>query len=369
MSEKAMDLEEDATILIRIDPRIPRPEVDAIGERLTVSGALTPGFIPPKRGLLNLEAMTFAEQFEGVPTVLLPDRNVVTRMARIARECRLGRDDAPTRLAADLMAFCQTVNIDIEPGLAFHELAQALGDKAANEELRWFRVADTGRATAWIDLASGKAGCLPPLDAGPSEGVALVDPPHRWRCNHAVMLKAASLELDANLSPVRRFEALIEWMVTEFILAGPAAVVCALFLSPRGERGGLVKGLKSPDRRKALAGVSNAAWDATYLSELTRRSHPESYGRARCIFASADRALAGLAPLLLIDAEDANLHRRELAARIEDWWGPDAGRIADILMEGVDAVQGRPAPKAPPGVDDYVGFKIGEGLALVSRPV
>lgn len=364
-----MDLEEDATILIRIDPRIPRAEVDAIGARLTASGALTAGFIPPDRGLLDLEAMAFAETFERVPTVLLPDRNVVTRMARIAREGRLGRDDAPTRLAVDLMAFCQTVNIDIEPGLAFHELVQSMGDEVANEELRWFRVADEGRATAWIDLAAGKTDHLPPLEAGPSQGIRLSDPPHRWRCNQAVMLRAAALELDAGLAPIRRFEALVDWMVTDFILAGPAAILCMLFLSPTGERGGLVKGLRSPDRKRALAGVRNAAWDATYLSELTRRAQPDSYEKARCILASADRALAGLAPLLLIDAEDPAEHRRELAMRIEDWWGRDAGRVVDILMEGIEAIQGRPAPESPPGVDDYVGLKIDEGEALVSQPV
>jgi hypothetical protein len=246
-------LEDDATVLIRIDPRIPRAEVDAIGARLTASGALTAGFIPPTRGLLDLEAMVYAEHIERIPTLLLPDRNVVTRMARIAREGSLGRDDAPTRLAVDLMAFCQTTNILIEPGLAFHELAQAMGDEVANEELRWFRVADQGRATAWIDLATGNSNDLPELDAGPSEGVRFADPPHRWRCNHAAMLKAASLELDAGLSPLRRFEALIEWMVADFILAGPAAVLCMLFLSPSGERGGLVKGLRSPDRSRALA--------------------------------------------------------------------------------------------------------------------
>lgn len=364
-----MELEDDATILIRIDPRLPRADVDAIGARLIASGALTPGFIPPGRGLLDLEGLAFAETMEGLPTVLLPDRNVVTRMARIARDGTIGRDDPPSRLALDAMAFCQAANIDIEPLLAFQELAESMGDEVANEELRWFRVADEGRATAWIDLASGHSDRLPPLDAGPVEGVRLAKPPHRWRCNHAVMLKAASLELDPTLTPVSRFEALVDWMRTDFILAGPAAVLSMMFLSPGAERGGLVKGLRSPVRERALAGVRNAAWDATYLSELTRRARPESYENARCIFASADRTLAGLAPLLLIDAEDPVAHRNALSAHIGGWWGRDAERVAGALLDATAAVQDRPAPSGPPGVTDYVGLKIAEGEALVSRPI
>lgn len=341
--------------------------MDTIGARLTASGALTPGFIPPTRGLLDLEGLAFADTIEGIPTVLLPDRNVVTRMARIAREGTIGRDDPPSRLAVDAMAFCQATNIDIEPLLAFQELAECMGDEVANEELRWFRVADEGRATAWINLATGQADRLPPLEAGLGEGRRLADPPHRWRCNHAVMLRAASLELNATLTPLRRFETLVGWMRADFILAGPAAVLCMLFLSPRGPRRGLVKDLRSTDRSKALSGVRNAAWDATYHSELTRRARPESYERARCIFASADRTLAGLAPLLLIDAEDPEVHRTELAARIGEWWGRDAGRVADALLDAIAAIQDRPAPTGPPGASDYVGLKIAEGEALVSR--
>jgi hypothetical protein len=38
-------------------------------------------------------------------------------------------------------------------------------------------------------------------------------------------------------------------------------------------------------------------------------------------------------------------------------------------MAGIQAVQGRPAPESPPGVEDYVNSVIDEGLAVVSRAV
>lgn len=360
-------LEDDATVLFGLDTRFPCEDVQAIGARLMASGALTPGFVPPTAGLLTVQAMLYADRIERQPTVLLPDRNVVTRMARIARDGAIGRDDPPTRLALDLAAFCQAMDIDIEPGLAFQELAQVEGDEVANEELRWFRVADTGgRATYWIDLAIGRSDRLPALAPGASENLPLSQPLHRWRCNYAAMLAAAALELDGTLSPVGRFGRLLAWMVDEFILAGPAAMFCMKFLSPRAPRAGLVKGLRSPDRHRALAGVRNAAWDVTYLSELTRRAQPGSYAKARCIFASADRALAELAPLLLINVEDAFDYRHELAERLWPWWAGDADCVAGMLVDAIAGVEGRDAPVAPSNVDDYVGFKIAEGERRVA---
>lgn len=363
-------LEDDATVMFRLDPRFPLDDVQAIGARLMASGALTPGFVAPGVGLLDVRAMLYAERIERIPTVLLPDRNVVTRMARIARDGGIGRDDPPTRLALDLMAFCQAMNIGIEPGLAFQELAQVEGDEVANEELRWFRVADTGeRATYWIDLAVGRADRLPALAPGAPEALQLSRPIHRWRCNYAAMLAATSLELDGALTPVQRFGRLLDWMVEEFIVAGPAAMLCTKFLSPRAPRGKLVKGFRSPDRDRALAGVRNAAWDVTYLSELTKRAQPGSYAKARCLFASADRALAELAPMLLIDANDASDYRHELAARLEAWWGSDADRVAGMLVDAIVGIEGRDAPVPPPGVEDYVGFKIAEGERRVASAV
>lgn len=361
-------LEDDATVMFKLDPRFPIGDVETIAARLAATGALTPGFIAPPAGLLAIPSMLYARHVDGLPTVLLPDRNVVTRMARIARDGNIGRDDPPSRLALDLMAFAQAMDIDIEPGLALHELAQVMGNDVAVDELRWFRVADQGRAAAWIDLAVGRTDRLPPLQPSPQEELPLAVPPHRWRCNYAVILKATSLELDGSLSPLRRFEMLLDWMVKEFILARPAAIFCTMFFSERAARGGLVKSFRSADRKKVLDGIRNAAWDVTYLSELTRRAQPQSYDKARCIFASGDRALTELAPLLLLDEEEAS-YRQQMALRFERWWGRDARPLADMLMDAILTVQDRPTPTSPPGVKDYVGFKIAEGEARIRNGI
>lgn len=360
----------DATILFRLDPGFPLKDVEAIGARLMASGALTPGFVSPEAGLLTVQAMLYADWIEQVPTVLLPDRNVVSRMARIARDGFVGREDPPARLALDLMAFCQAMNVDIDPTLAFQELAQVMGEEVASEELRWFRVADAGeRATYWIELALGRSDQLPILAPGAAEKPPPSEPPHRWRCNYAVMLAATALELDSTLSPVQRFGRLLRWMIDDFILAGPAAIFCTMFFSPRAPRAGLVKGFRSANRDRAVAGVRNAAWDVTYLSELTRRAQPESYAKGRCIFASADRSLAELAPLLLMHVEDACGYRRALTERLRIWWGDDAGRVAALLVDAIAEAERRDAPAGPPGVDDYVGLKIAEGEQRIALPI
>src|SRR3546814_14213139 len=121
------------------------------------------------------------------------------------------------------MAFCQAMDIDIEPGLAFHELAQVMGDEVANEELRWFRVADTGeRATYWIDLSVGRSDRLPALAPNAPENLPLSDAPHRWRCNYAAVLTATALELDGARSPVERSVSLLAGMGAELPPPGRA---------------------------------------------------------------------------------------------------------------------------------------------------
>jgi hypothetical protein len=56
----------------------------------------------------------------------------------------------------------------------------------------------------------------------------------------------------------------------------------------------------------------------------------------------------------------------ELAARLETWWYGDADHIAGMLLDAIAWVERRDAPAGPPGVDDYVGFKIAEGERSVA---
>jgi hypothetical protein len=191
-------LEEDGTVMIALDPEFPVEDVRAIGARLGESQALVPGFSPPKAGITSLEALLYAVHIERTTTVILPDRNLASRMSRAAKDGVGCPIDGPTQIAIDLMALSQAMNFEIEPAIAFHELAHRDGNAVAKEELRWFRAADHGQAKAWIQLALGRSDRLALIEPGPLTDLDLAAPIHRWRCNYAVALRVAALELGRN---------------------------------------------------------------------------------------------------------------------------------------------------------------------------
>lgn len=356
--------EEDATLMITLDPQFPIEDVKAIGARLGVSQALVPGFIPPQAGITSLEAIWFAKHIEQTTTIILPDRNIVSRMARAARDGVSHPLDHPTQIAIDLMALSQAMNFDIEPSIAFHELAHHEGNAIANEELRWFRAADHGQANAWIEIALGRSDRLASFHPGPLTDLALAAPLRRWRRNYAVALRIAALELGVQ-TPLKRAEALVDWMLSDFFVAGPATIFAAMFLSPRASRAGMLKQLRSPNRRRALAGVRNATWDITHLSDFVRRATSADCADKRFVFATADKALAELARLLFVDSEHLDSFEQKLGGSIKPWWDGDAATVARIICEAIAVAEERPPPTAPHGSEDYVGHWISAGERFI----
>jgi len=351
-------LEDDATAMICLRPDFPAEDVRTIIHRLDGSQALVPGFIPAPAGFLRLETITYAALIEGVQTVVMPDRNIVSRMARIART-GLARPAEPTsQLAAEIMALCQTVDFDIEPSIAFHELAHRQGNDAALEELSWFRVADQNRRQTWLDIALGRASKLPVLSPAAEGFVDLAAPLNRWVRNYAVALKIASLELSP-LARRAKARALFEWMVSDFIVAGPAAMFATMYLSPRAARARMMKHLRSPDRERALAGIRNAAWDITYLSEFVQRVKAANYNSQRFILATGDRTMAELASLLFPDIETLDGFRRILSSAIVPWWGDDAPYVAKLICDAIEVGEAREPPTSPSR--NYVGDLIVAG--------
>jgi hypothetical protein len=75
-----------ARYIVQFEQGFPRADIEALGAELVAAGVLAPGFIPPSAGLLRLEAIVYAKEVQGYDTVILPDRNLVSRMARVARD-------------------------------------------------------------------------------------------------------------------------------------------------------------------------------------------------------------------------------------------------------------------------------------------
>lgn len=307
----------ERTILL---PRgFPYVELRKLGDMLEENGIFVPGYIPPPVGLCVPDSFIFESQFEGIGTTLLPDRNIVSRMAKIATGVPM---DETLRKVAAIKGFCHYLDIQIEPSIAFHEQAQSQGNTRANEELAWFRLADNADPYPWLELALGiKDRLEPALPLRNSESFDLAFPLRRWRRNYIAALKIAEIELIGGPN-LERLLNLFNWMRDEFIVAGPAALMACIYYAPNSPpRAGLFKGLRSPDRARAIYGVRNAAWDLTHLSDFIHRVNEAEGGSNRLLFASFDEGLRNLARLLLTSSSDG-LDPEQISGAISVWWPP-----------------------------------------------
>ena len=360
-----MDDERDGTFAVRYSPEFPLEDVQKIAAELMEDGGIVPGYIPADLGVFDLIVIEYAK-LKGETFLVLPDRNIVTRIAAIAEGRAQFPLDKPSQLAANLMAFYQCMEIDFDPAIAFHELAHGEGNGVAHRELAWFRAADAAHVSAWVSISRGRSQSLGALEIGNIPTDDLARPLQRWLRNYVAALKIAELELSER-KPLERALALLEWMIEDYFLAGPAAVFASMYFSPKAGKKRLIKQLRSENRERALAGIRNAAWDMTHLSDLTRRMRKEGDGPVRFIFATADRGLAEIARFVQLDAEQDKLEAA-LTSLMSIWW-PDqdvvvlAARFSEALLTAVP----RPAPVGPEGIDDPIARWIDSGEQAVRQ--
>lgn len=353
----------DGFFAVRFPPDFPMDDMIQIASDLMADSGIVAGYIPAERGMLDLMVMKYSELM-GERTIILPDRNLISRMAAIAEGRARYPLDKPSQLAADLMAYCQCMDLNFDPAIAFHELAHKEGNEEANRELAWFHASDDAQALAWVDISRGRARTLGLLSHAPLTSHDLAAPLDRWERNYIVALKIAELEL-ADMKPIERALALLDWMLADFFLAGPAAIFASMYLSPNAAKKRLMKFLRSPDRERAIDGVKNAAWDMTHLSDLARRMKKEGDGPGRFIFATGDKGLAEIARRIPIDAEPGEL-KDELARQMGMWWPEDdvavlASRFADAIFVS----SSRPPPTGPEGAEDRIVDFIAAGERAV----
>ena len=314
-----------------LPPNFPYMELRVLGKILEADGVFVPGYRPPPVGLCHPDAFIFEAQFEDIQTILLPDRNIASRMAKIVAGASM---DATLRKIAAIKAFCHFLDIQIEPAIAFHELAQTQGNDAANRELARFRDADNADPHPWLDLAFGDLDALDPLEAQRlPESHDLAFPLRRWRRNYIAALKIAELELSGRPN-LDRMSELLSWMRDGFMIAGPAALLACVYFAPNSPpRKGLFKQLRSPNRLRAIDGVRNAAWDLTHLSELMRKVNEVNGSPIRLLFASFDEGLRNLAGLLFTVSADDFSEERLVEVLVPFWSRTHAERIAKSLVE------------------------------------
>lgn len=252
-------------------------------------------------------------------------------MAKIADGAPM---DAMLRKVAAIKAFCHFLDIQIDPAMSFHELAQTHDNETANAELARFRDADNADPYPWLELALGKMGNLDPIKPQCSpKSFDFSLPLHRWRRNYITALKIAELELSEH-SNLNRMLKLLSWMRDDFIFAGPAALLACIYFAPNSPpRKGLFKHLRSNDRLRAIKGVRNAAWDLTQLSDMTKRVNEANGKNIRILFASFDEGLRNLAKLLLTFTTDVFSEKLVVHSLLRYWNEDQAELIAKSLAE------------------------------------
>ncbi|WP_028008353.1 hypothetical protein [Solimonas flava] len=316
--------------IIELGPGFPYVELVALAKMLEADDVFVPGYLPPKIGLCHPNSIIYERDVDSIRHVLFIDRNIASRMAQIVSGTPM--NDMLRKVAA-IKAFSHFLDIEIEPSIAFHELAHSQGNDAANRELARFLDADNDDPDAWLDLAFGDLEALQPRELQHQpESHDFNYPLRRWQRNYVIALKMAELELSDRRNLDRILD-LLSWMRNEFIIVGPAAMLASVYFAPNSaRRKGLLKQLRSPVRRRAIDGVRNAAWDLTHLGDLIAKVN-EAYGsKVRILFASLDDGLRDLARLISKFPEGRLSTTLMAQALIPNWNSAEAEQIAEVLV-------------------------------------
>jgi len=342
-------------------------DLRALAETLRNADVFTPTFCAPE--IDRYDPAVYRDQstrFE-TSTALLVDRNVLTRWIDVVRGAQPKHDH---RLAAAVLAFAQCAEIDIEPNIALYELAFTQGQAAAMDELLAFRLADHVHPGYWAELALSRAdeiGELPNAVPMRESDVAIdfTIKLRRWRRNYILALKIAELELQGG-SSVDRILRLLSWMYKDFLLGGPALALAAHYLAPNSMRKRLLKGLKSPDRERALAGVRNAAWDLTLISEWAINVGRQVTDSRLVLLTSFDHGLHRLARSVVdIDGTSVDVEQR-LRTDLVNLWGHNAGtRLADAVSEVYGSLEDPDRQVNQQPAPDFIDKCIADGEAIV----
>lgn len=196
----------------------------------------------------------------------------------------------------------------------------------------------------------------------PVADLDLAKPIRRWNRNYILALKMMELE-QRFPKPLERVLALLDWMRNEFIFGGPAALLASVYFGPNSSpKRRVFKGKNSSNREEAIAGVRNAAWDLTQLSEFIRRVNDDGpNGNIRYLFASLDKNLRLMAKLLFECGGNAT-SGLEMRKALSRWWPQSAAAcIADAMFDHIQRIQS-PEWKAKTSSDtDYINELIRKG--------
>jgi hypothetical protein len=207
-----------------------------------------------------------------------------------------------SRLTAGVMAFASCANLQIEPSIALYEGSASGARRAWKRDLEIFHRADEIHPVNWAALALGHAERFDRRIPGKrvkTEPTKTFDPTAKLRFYgfvYPIVLKMATINRVGGKSDKKMIE-LLDWMYCCWHFSAPATLLALRALSHDPPKD-VFKSIGSTDRKKALAGVKNAAWDLVYITAWYERIKTQIKANEFTVLCSKDRVFLNVAELL-----------------------------------------------------------------------
>jgi len=276
---------------------LPPADITALQELLRESNSFVPSFVDAD--VYSVETYIVQYATARTETTFLFDRNLYSQVVALAKGSQATTN---SRVAAAIMAFASCANAHIEPSLALYEGSASGARRAWKHDLGVFHKADEIHPTNWAALALGRVERFDRripgkrLRSGPAKNF---DPTAKLRFYgfvYPIALKMATISRVGG-RPDKKMIELLDWMYHRWHFSAPATCLALQALSHDPPRN-IFKNIGSADRKKALAGVKNAAWDLVYITAWYERIKAQVQEHELTVLCSRDRVFLTVAELL-----------------------------------------------------------------------
>jgi hypothetical protein len=286
---------------------LPPGDVAALENLLRESNCLIPSFVDADAYSVETYIVEYA--WKQTETTFLFDRNLYSQVVALAKGDR-ATDKA--RCAAAIMAFASCANAQIEPNLALYEGSASGARLAWKRDLEIFHRADNIHPANWAALALGYAEGFDRRIPGKrlrSERAKSFDPTMKLRFYGRVYPTVLKMAIISRLGgrPDKKIIELLDWMYHSWYFNAPATLLATQALSHDPPKD-VFKNIGSTDRKRALAGVKNAAWDLVYIIAWYEKIKTQKKANHLTVLCSNDRVFLKVAELLRSATFDETVH-------------------------------------------------------------
>jgi hypothetical protein len=279
------------------DTPLPPEDIAALQDVLRESNCFVPSFVGADPYSVETYIVQYAQH--RTETTFMFDRNLYSQVVALAKG---NRAMEKARCAAAIMAFASCANAQIEPNLAIYEGSASSARQTWKRDLGVFHRADDIHPANWAALALGYAERFDRPIPGKrlrSDADKKFDPTAKLRFYgfvYPIALKMATISI-AGGRPEKKMIELLDWMFHCWHFSASATLLATQALSHDPAKG-IFKNIGSEDRKKALAGVRNAAWDLVYITAWYDRIKTQAKAAKLTVLCSRDRVLLKVAELM-----------------------------------------------------------------------